>query len=182
MKKFIIKRLIKWGFVNGNPEISDDIQKEIKALRSEIKAYREEFNTFTKQFDINQMRKDINTLRADRAELAKSMNMQINSIVEKSYKPFLNSDKENRQELRNMRQTLIQWSSRVKDLDRSERRIDSLNSKLNGDSSKMNKKIEEFDARLKANEEKVDKFDETYNQMINRTRNAGKMISQQWSN
>lgn len=182
MKKFIIKKLIKWGFVNGNPTISDDIRKEIKSIRQEIKTYRQEFNTFTKQFDINQMRKDINLLRADRAEFTKSMNTQINSIVAKTYAPFLASNKEQQQELRNMRQSFIIWGKRVDDINKAERQIDSLNSKLNGDRGKMNRKIEEFDERLKASEAKVDAFDETYNQMISRTRNAGKMISQRWSN
>ncbi len=180
MRKFISKKLVKWGFLNTNPELSSDLLEEIKALRKETKAYKREVTDFMKQFDVAQMKKDLVQLRAERALIMKDMATQVQETVDKSYAPYLRSTRENIQEMKGMRQTFLKYGKRIDDINRAEKRIEDFSQKLKAFDQRNIKAIDEFENRITLTEEKMGAFDSTYRQMISRTKSGGKMISQKF--
>lgn len=180
MRKFISRKLVQWGFLNSNPELSSDLLEEIKALRRETKAYKKEVTDFMKQFDIAQMKKDLVQLRAERALIMKDMGIQVQETVDKAYAPYLRSSKENSQEMKGMRQTFLNYGKRINEINRFEKKVADFEQKSKSEEQRINKRLEEYERRITETEEKMSAFDTTYHQMINRTKSGGKMISQKF--
>ncbi len=180
MRKFISKKLVEWGFLNSNPELSCDLLEEIQALRKETKAYKKEVTDFMKQFDVAQMKKDLVQLRAERALIMKDMATQVQETVEKQYAPYLRSTRENNKEMQGMRQTFLRYGKRIEDINRFEKLVTDFSQKLKSEEDRVNRKIDEYERRVSNTEEKMQAFDSTYRQMINRTKSGGKMISQKF--
>lgn len=180
MRKFISKKLVEWGFLNSNPELSCDLLEEIQALRKETKAYKKEVTDFMKQFDVAQMKKDLVQLRAERALIMKDMATQVQETVDKAYAPYLRSTRENSQEMKGMRQTFLNYGKRIGDINRAEKRIQDFDQKLKSFETRNNKATDDFERRITLTEEKMQAFDSTYHQMISRTKSGGKMISQKF--
>lgn len=142
------------------------------------------------QTNIKQLTKDFDNKLAGTEQLLRHQIEVVSNRIEETNKTIQAESKTHAQryrlktaainkELKELRAQLIALENRIKPFEELPKQIDNLRSNMDGYKKKIGKRTNKINEIVLENQEKVDKFDETYASMVKKSnKGVGKMNSQ----